>query len=335
MVTKERFEEVMAQFSGLGPLLVLGDVGVDRYTRGQVQRISPEAPVPVVEVEERWDKLGLAANVLDNLCSLGVSATLCGVLGDDKTALMLEKLLEERGASCRGLVREGARQTTLKERVGTASQQVCRIDNEDTAPLGEETQGRLLGKIVDFGEGHQGLIVEDYGKGVLTESVLKGAIGAFREKGRRVYVDPSRQTPPEYYRGATLLKPNRAEASLMLKHLGYAYGEKNLRETAQILCDKLHVGSIVITLGREGMALYDEKEGFHLVPAQASEVFDVSGAGDTAMALLAACLEAGATLAEAVPMANWGATAVVGKYGTAVVGIDDIVEVYGRLADNH
>ena len=336
MISEKRLGEITAGFKTLPPVLVLGDIGVDRYVQGQVERISPEAPVPVLAVEGYREKLGLAANVVDNLWALGIQATLCGVLGMDKTAVSLRELLGERGLDASGLVEESTRQTTLKERVGTATQQICRIDREDKNPLGEGARTEVLRKILNFRDSHPALIIEDYGKGVVTRALLERVIPEFRERGYPVFVDPARTSPPDYYRGASLLKPNKVEATLMLKHLGYAYGEKSLQETAKILCDKLAVEKIVITLGTEGMFLYDSCDANGvgtIVPTATTEVFDVSGAGDTAMALLAACLSGGATLKEAVLVANCGATAVVGKRGTAVVKLGEVVEVHGRMME--
>src|SRR4051812_31770619 len=165
ILTPEKFESVVNQFESLKPILVVGDLGVDKYTFGEVKRISPEAPVPVLEVQKEWNKLGLAANVSDNLKSLGVSSTLCGVIGDDARANLVENLLEERGLKTWGLVRDSSRHTTYKERITTSTQQICRVDYETKDTIDEEVSKRVSVRIQDFSDSHSGVILEDYGKG--------------------------------------------------------------------------------------------------------------------------------------------------------------------------
>jgi D-glycero-beta-D-manno-heptose-7-phosphate kinase len=332
ILTQEKFNDIVSKFSTIKPILVAGDLGVDKYTYGEVKRISPEAPVPVLEVSKEWHKLGLAANVSDNLKSLTVESTLCGVIGDDARANLAEHLLEERGLKTWGLVRDPARHTTYKERVTTDTQQICRIDYETKEGLDAETKKRVHGRLKDFSETHSALIIEDYGKGLFSEELCQKIIADFRGKGHLVTVDPSRSTPPQWYTGATLLKPNKIESQIMVEALGY-FKEKNLETIAKILVEKLKLEKLVITLGAEGMAMLDTKaEGkLKVIPTAANEVFDVSGAGDTVIAALTASLLAGATLEEAAWIGNCAAGVVVRKRGTALCTLEELKEHFQNL----
>ena len=332
-LTPENFERITHNFSSLKPILVVGDLGIDKYTFGDVKRISPEAPVPILEVEKEWNKLGLAANVSDNLKSLNVSSTLCGVIGDDARASLVEHLLEERGLKTWGLVRDPSRHTTYKERVTTATQQICRIDYETKDAISEEISRRLTSRIEEFSTTHSGVIIEDYGKGLFSESLCQKIIKDFREKNLLVAVDPSRSTPPLWYKGATLLKPNRLESNMMVEALGF-FKERNLEKIAEILVDKLKLEKIIITLGSDGMAMLDTKlnSGLKIIPTAANEVFDVSGAGDTAIAAISSALLSGADLEEAAWVGNCAAGVVVRKRGTALCSKDELREYYVNLA---
>ena len=328
----EKFETIIYNFASLNPILVVGDLGVDKYTFGEVRRISPEAPVPVLEVEKEWNKLGLAANVSDNLKSLEVSSTLCGVIGDDARASLVEHLLEERGLKTWGLVRDSSRHTTYKERVTTATQQICRVDYETKDAISEEISRRLSSRIQEFSVSHSGVIIEDYGKGLFSEGLCQRIINDFKDKNHLVAVDPSRSTPPLWYKGATLLKPNRLESHMMVEALGF-FKERNLEKIAEILVDKLSLEKIIITLGADGMAMLDTKlDGtLKIIPTAANEVFDVSGAGDTAIAAISSALLSGATLEEAAWIGNCAAGVVVRKRGTALCSKVELREYYANL----
>lgn len=332
ILTSEKFEKIIFEFQNLKPILVVGDLGVDKYTFGEVKRISPEAPVPVLEVSKEWNKLGLAANVSDNLMSLEVPSTLCGVIGNDSRASLVESLLEERGLKTWGLVRDPSRHTTYKERVTTATQQICRVDYETKDPLQEDIARRISTRIQEFSATHSGVIIEDYGKGLFSEALCQKIIQEFKEKDLLVAVDPSRSTPPHWYTGATLLKPNRLEAELMVDALGY-FKEKKLETIANILIEKLKVEKLVITLGADGMAMLDTKVGGNLkiIPTVANEVFDVSGAGDTTIAAICSALLSGATLEEAAWVGNCAAGVVVKKRGTALCSKEELRDYFQNL----
>jgi rfaE bifunctional protein kinase chain/domain len=332
ILSLEKFNKITSQFATLSPLLVVGDLGVDKYTFGEVKRISPEAPVPVLEVTKEWNKLGLAANVSDNLKSLDVASTLCGVIGDDARASLVENLLEERGLKTWGLIRDASRHTTYKERVTTSTQQICRVDYETKDQISDEVNRRVTARINEFAANHSGLIIEDYGKGLFSESLCQKIIQSYKEKGLMVAVDPSRSTPPKWYTGATLLKPNRLEANIMVEALGY-FKERNLETMAHILIDKLNLEKLIITLGADGMAMVDTKIGpeLKLIPTAANEVFDVSGAGDTAIAAISSSLLAGASLEEAAWIGNCAAGVVVRKRGTALCSMTELHEYFQNL----
>ncbi len=331
MISPNRFKEITNKFKFIEPIVVVGDVGIDKYTFGEVKRISPEAPVPVLEVTKEWLKLGLAANISHNLNTLGVKSTLCGVVGEDNNANLFDNLLEDEKLNTWGIVRTKTRPTIFKERVTTNTQQICRIDYESSDAIDEDTEQKILQRINEFVKTHQALIIEDYAKGTLTKSLISSLITKFKESGKLVAVDPGRSTPPLYYKGATLLKPNLSEAKIMVESLGYK--EKKLENMAKILVEKLDLQMLVITLGADGMALLDVKNQpeLKIIPTVANEVFDVSGAGDTAISVLTSSLLAGATLEEAAWIGNCASGVVVGKKGTATVNLEELNTFFQQL----
>ncbi len=331
LISENRFNDLVNKFTTIDPILVLGDVGVDKYTLGDVKRISPEAPVPILEVQKEWDKLGLAANVADNLIGLGIKSNLCGVIGDDNNGRVFEELLAKSGLSASALVRAKDRKTTYKERVLTNTQQICRIDYETLADISNDTKAEIFKKVDSYLNNHKAIIIQDYGKGMITKNLCEIVIKKFKDAGKIVLVDPYRTTPPEFYTNATLLKPNKLEALQLIDSLGYK-GEKNIATIAKILIEKLKLEQIIITLGAEGMGLIDLKAGgkYEVIPTVASEVFDVSGAGDTAASTIVASLVAGASLVEAAWVGNCASGVAVGKKGTARVYIDELKQFYQR-----
>jgi rfaE bifunctional protein kinase chain/domain len=295
-------------------LLVVGDVMLDRYWFGDVSRISPEAPVPVVKVGRTEERLGGAANVARNVVAIGARAGLLSVVGEDEAAGCIEQLLKTEGIDAQ-LHRDPGLATTIKLRVIGRQQQLLRIDFE-TEP-GHEV---LLSKLADF-EARLGntdlVILSDYGKGGLRH--IERMIEAARVAGKPVLVDPKGDDYSRY-QGATLLTPNRSE---FREVAGSWKSEDDLTARAQKLRSELGLDALLITRSEEGMTLYREGERLH-VPAVAREVYDVSGAGDTVIAVLGVMLAAGASFAEAVELANKAAGIVVGKLGTAVVHSEEL-----------
>lgn len=332
ILSPKRFEEIVASFSKIDPIVILGDIGIDKYTYGHVRRISPEAPVPVLEVEKQWMKLGLAANVADNLQFLKIPSVLLGVLGDDHDAGIFEDLLKKNHLSQVGILKQRSYRTIVKERIITDTQQICRIDFECKVQIEEPLRERLCREIKGSIGGRSALIIEDYAKGLITPGLCSELIGLYGGEGNFVAVDPGRDISPLTYKGASLLKPNLSEAVLMVKSLGYHTSD--LEQICEILMDKLDLSMLVITLGRRGMILFDPK-GKHSrikrIPTVSTEVFDVSGAGDTSLAILVSSLMTGASLEESVWIANSGAAVVVGKQGTALVSLEELKGSYEKL----
>lgn len=297
-------------------VLIVGDVMLDRYWFGEVSRISPEAPVPVVLIQREEERPGGAANVARGVAALGAQAHLLSVVGPDEAGRRLASLLT--GEHVQSVLHEDTTvRTTVKLRVIGRHQQLLRIDFE-TPPSHEV----LLSKLSDFERMQNNsdvVILSDYGKGGLRH--IEHMIGLCKSAGKRVLVDPKGEDFLRY-RGATLLTPNRAEFRTVA---GGWTSEEELTRKAQALRDELQLEALLITRSEEGMTLYQADKRVH-VPTQAREVFDVSGAGDTVIATLGTMLGSGASLEEAVQVANLAAGIVVGKLGTAVVHRDELAE---------
>ncbi len=303
--------------SGFGArrVLVVGDLMLDRYLWGQVQRISPEAPVPVVHLTHRTQTAGGAANVARNLASLGLEVQLAGVTGEDEGRAALLAALAADGIQTQavGLARDRA--TTVKTRVIGNHQQMLRIDEESNRPLDPADERALGEAILPLLAGAGALVLSDYAKGVLSGGLCHRLLAAARCQGLPVLVDPKGRDFAKYA-GASLITPNRAELALTT---GVPREDlTGLLQAATTLREELDLGLLVLTLSELGLALVDGS-GTRRIPALAREVFDVSGAGDTVIATLAVMLAAGADWAEAIRVANVAAGIVVGKLGTAVV----------------
>lgn len=336
-ISAERFEAILNQTKKLSPILVLGDIGLDKYTYGEVSRISPEAPVPVLEVHKEWKKLGLAANVADNLQALEVKTSICGILGQDSNADLILQLLEDHHIGSTGVLKITKRMTTFKERVTTSAQQICRIDYETKEPISSDSTSKLLDKVNNMATVHSALILEDYAKGMLSEQLIQESIATFRNANKIVTIDPSRQTPAIFYKGATLLKPNMLEAKILAEQLGFKdNGKDDVEKISNLLLDKLNLDIVVITMGAKGVAITDRDKynKTQIIPTYAREVFDVSGAGDTFVSVLTACLVAGGDIYEACTIANLAAGVVVGKKGTAVTSQLELRKFFKLVTSN-
>ncbi len=290
-------------------LLVVGDLMLDRYWFGDVQRISPEAPVPVVRVTRSDERLGGAANVAFNAASLGVRAMLVGAIGEDDPGQRVEALARERGIELHA-ARDPQLATTIKLRVIGRQQQLLRVDFEQ-AP-GPRALAQAFEAVRATLDRADVLVLSDYGKGVLAQ--IERIVALARAAGRIVIVDPKGDDYSRYA-GATVLTPNRGE---LREVVGNWRDEADLAGRAQALRRSLQVRHLLLTRSEEGMTLFSD-DGVLDVPAQAREVYDVSGAGDTVVAVLASMLAAGRPIAEAVALANRAAGIVVGKLGTAAV----------------
>ena len=297
-------------------VLVVGDAMLDRYWFGAVDRISPEAPVPVVRVTREEERLGGAANVALNVKTLGAQATLLTVVGDDEPARKLRQLLTQQGVTAM-LGSDPKLYTIVKLRVIGRAQQLIRVDFENQPE--HEVLAGLLNDYEAALSSHDAVLFSDYGKGGLTH--IPRMIELARQLGKPVLVDP-KGTDYARYAGATVITPNRAELAQVIGHWS---SEAQLHERAQALRRAHGLAGLLLTRSEEGMSLFDDA-GHVQVPAQAREVFDVTGAGDTVIATLAAMLACGLSLREAMPFANRAASIVVGKFGTASVGFEELFE---------
>ncbi len=297
-------------------ILVIGDIMMDRFIWGKVSRISPEAPVPVVLVERETFLLGGAANVVSNVHSLGGKVSLCGVVGDDDPGQKIIEKLTEEEIGINGVFVEPGRQTTLKTRIIAHHQQLVRIDRETTDSLRRPTLRNLSEFLKGNINGFDGIILSDYGKGLLTKKLIHATIRGAKEAKKFILVDP-KQKNVFFYKGATVITPNTAEASLAS---GIPITDlSSLRKAGRMLLQKLRCDVLVITRGEEGMAIFEPHQEPVLVPTVGKEVFDVTGAGDTVIGTMALALGAGARVIDAARLANYAAGIVVGKVGTATV----------------
>jgi rfaE bifunctional protein kinase chain/domain len=292
-------------------ILVIGDLILDHYVYGMVARISPEAPVPIVDVTSDEHKLGGAANVAHNIVSLGGQATTVGVVGEDGASEVLEGLLRERGIDFIAI--EDKRPTTVKTRVIAHSQQVVRFDHEEKEKLGGKVLRGLVEYILKAVPEHDAVVLSDYKKGVVTPEVIKAVLKASGSE-KLVAVDPKVGHFP-LYRGVSVITPNVMEASQ-----GSAVeirDERTLLRAGRALIKKLGVRAVLLTRGEEGMSLF-QSDGVIHIPTLARKVYDVTGAGDTVIAAFALAYAAGASLQDSAVFANHAAGVVVGEVGTAV-----------------
>ncbi len=315
-------EKIIKRFSKVR-ILVVGDVMLDRFIWGGVSRISPEAPVPVVVVEKETFLLGGAANVVNNIQSLGGGVALCGVIGNDEMGQKIIRSLDEIGVERSGLTIEPERQTTVKTRIIAHQQQLVRIDRETTQPPKPSTLRSLQKYLEQHIRKFDGIVLSDYGKGLFTRGVIRESIRLAREAKRFVMVDPKVKNF-FFYRGSTVVTPNTGEASAAS---GVSItDETSLNRAGRILLNRLRCDALVITRGEDGMAIFEPNQKPLLVPTEAKEVYDVTGAGDTVIGTMALALGAGASIRKAAELANLAAGIVVGKVGTATVEQSELIE---------
>ncbi len=304
-------------------LLVIGDLILDEYIWGAVNRISPEAPVPILETKSENLALGGAANVANNLIALGCEVHLVGAVGKDEKGERLLSLINEQGINTEGIFRFVHRPTTSKIRIVAHNQQVLRVDKEDNRPITEETEGKFVQHINKILPEMDCIICSDYRKGVLTEKVFKAVIHRAKNSKKRVLVDP-KSSDFTLYNGATLITPNQHEVE---QAVPIKIQDKNdLDRAAEYLLNLTHAEVLLITRGKNGMMLYQNKEEPVDIDTQAKEVFDVTGAGDTVVSVLGMALAVGFNYKDSAWLSNMAASIVVGKVGTAIVTLDEINE---------
>ncbi len=329
MAVRQEWKSLKPAIESFGSrrLLVVGDLMQDVFIWGRVRRISPEAPVPVVETSRQTSMLGGAANVVNNLVALGAGAAMAGAVGADRAGKAVIKQLDRSGVERSCVVVDQDRPTTVKTRIIAHSQQVVRFDKEDRKPVSQKTRQEIQTNLAKIISDVDGVIISDYAKGVLSEDLARSVIETAIEQDKPVAVDP-KVVNLDFYRQATIVTPNHREA-------GEACGmeiesKEQLAGAGKALIKRLDCRAVLITRGEHGMSLFEAgKKAFH-VPTLAREVFDVTGAGDTVIAALALGMVSGLKIKQAVELSNLAAGIAVGKLGTSVVSAEELA----RVADN-
>lgn len=310
-------------------ILVLGDLMLDHFIRGRVRRISPEAPVPVVAVDQESHAPGGAGNVCSNLSALGARVRVFSTVGDDLAGTHLLRDLEDRGVDTSGVVRDPSRVTTQKCRIVAEHQQVVRFDRETCAALPAATIREILGRLKRAMADAKALVISDYGKGIVSPGAVREAVRAARRAGLPVIVDPKVENFRRY-KGVDCITPNVAEA---FGGMGrpVSHEEETLRALGARILKTLQARSVLVTRSEKGMTLFERGRPPRHFPTQAQEVFDVTGAGDTVVSVVALSLACSAKLPDAAVLANVAAGIVVGKLGTATVEIREIERALRRI----
>ncbi|MEK6715823.1 MAG: D-glycero-beta-D-manno-heptose-7-phosphate kinase [Candidatus Omnitrophota bacterium] len=317
-----KLKQLISKFSG-AKILVIGDLILDEFIWGKVERISPEAPVPVVWVESESFMPGGASNVANNIAALSGKVYLSGIIGNDKNADILTSELKKRGIDLGGVIVDGERPTTLKTRIIAHHQQVVRVDRERIMPIEDNLCDQILTFVRQKIDDIDALIIEDYGKGLITARLLSEIIPLAKRHKKVITVDP-KIDHFSYYKGITSITPNRQEAEgisgIRIKT------DADIDRAGRKILKELESESVLLTLGEDGMQLFTKDGRITHIPTLAQEVFDVSGAGDTVIAAFTLALSCGAKMSEAAHIANYAAGIVVGKVGVAAVTIEELLE---------
>jgi len=308
-------------------VFVIGDIILDEYIWGDVSRISPEAPVPVVEIKEETKRLGGAANVVNNIISLGGKSILCGVVGDDNTGREIIEIIEGLGLATEGIIIDPVRRTTIKTRVVAHNQQVVRFDRETRSTIDLENNERLLEFLKKKMNDIDAIIVADYGKGVISSQLMKGLRDLVVDSSVILAVDP-KTDHFEYYEGVDVITPNHHEAGAFCRF--EIVDEETLIKAGKKMLDELNCKSALITQGKDGMTLFEKGEEPCHIPTIARKVFDVSGAGDTVISTLCLGLASGMDRKSAAVISNFASGIVVGEVGTSVVTAEELKKVINR-----
>ena len=331
--TRSRLQTIIGNLSGKR-VAVVGDLMLDRYYWGSVVRISPEAPVPVVEVESESTRLGGAANVANNIASLGGTPIMIGVVGDDEAGKSLRLIAAENKFPGEGLLVDSLRPTTVKTRVIAEHQHVVRVDREAKDEISEETQGKILDVLRRNIKSLDAIIIEDYNKGVIVKSLIHEIVDFAKRNGLIITVDPKFNNFFEY-KHVTVFKPNRHETELALGVR--LHDQLSVDQAARALVEKLEAENVLLTLGERGMTLVERGGAAVHVPTMARKVADVSGAGDTVISTLTMALAAGATVREASMLANFAGGIVCGEVGIVPIDVnvlrDTVIEAMNHPGD--
>lgn len=321
--SEERKKQLFANFKDK-KIIVVGDLMLDRYLWGTVTRVSPEAPVPVVEIESEATRLGGAANVAHNLATLGAVALPIGVIGDDNSGALLVDHLKKMNFATDGIIRYKSRATTVKTRIIAHDQHVVRADRESKNNISGELCQQLLQKLRSMIDNCDAIIVQDYNKGLLTPELIAGIVRFATKNNKIVTADPKFDNFFEYKK-VTVFKPNRKETEQALgKRLT---SDNDLKQASYYLKKKLSCENVLITLGAKGMCLLESDNEFTIISTKAQKVHDVSGAGDTVISTLTLALVAGANMKEATTVANYAAGIVCSNVGVVPIYLDKLIEV--------
>lgn len=314
-------------------VIVVGDVGLDHYLMGDVNRLSPEAPVPILDVRSEEKRLGLSANVAANIASLGGVAELVAVVGEDSESQELKSLLKEANVDPSRLVVDSERPTTRKTRLLSGQHHIARVDFERKTTLSAAIQKKVLQQVEESLPGSDVLILQDYGKGVIGEKLSQNIITTCKEHGVRVLVDPYKTTSLATYRGAHLMTPNRPESFQLAQQSQPLIKDRldQVEDVGKMLMSAIESNTMVITLGGEGMALFEGGK-MTRIPTFAQDVFDVTGAGDTVIASIALGLAAGLSLYESCSIANLAAGVVVAQVGCVYCTQEDLESFILRMS---
>ncbi len=326
MISVERLKEILEGFNRV-KIAVVGDMMLDEYLIGKVTRISPEAPVPIVNIEKERFVLGGASNVANNLRTLSSQVSVYGVVGKDENGRKFVKELEKKGIDSSGIVEDGSRPTIIKSRILSQGQQLLRLDWEKDTDIFREIQEKIVENVVGNIDSVDALLLSDYNKGVLTEYVSQSIIRAARKNNKKIIVDPK---PHNFknYTGATSITPNKKEILDYFRMKKFS-GEEEIAEKMSLLKEELKLDNVVLTRSEEGVSLFEKKH--KRIPTVAREVYDVTGAGDTFISTFLLAICAGANLFEAGAVANMASGIVVGKIGTATATKEEILEFYNNI----
>ena len=316
-------EEVFEAFNNLN-VLIVGDVMIDSYIWGNVDRISPEAPVPIIQVNKKEKRLGGAANVAKNIQALGATPFLCSVIGDDADGYELLKILKQRNLSLKGLVQSRDRQTTIKERVMSGSQHLLRVDSENLHEINPKDTDNLLDQIDDLLPDCHVVIMEDYNKGVLHKTLINKIIRKACDYKIPTVVDPKKYNFLSY-KNVTLFKPNLKEIKEGLKLDFESSNLDALKDAINLLIEKLSIDMTMVTLSEQGIYIKSQKEQYHL-PAHIRSISDVSGAGDTMISTFTLADLCGANAIEAANIANIAASIVCAQGGVVPINVNDLLQ---------
>ncbi len=302
-------------------ILVIGDVMVDEYIWGKVNRISPEAPVPVVHVKSETMQLGGAANVVNNLRSLDAEVILVGVVGTDDLGRRVITALDKLGINSDGIIQSENHLTIRKTRIVAHNQQIVRVDRETISPIDSSVEARLIEFCIQKMEDVDGVVISDYAKGAITKNLARAVIDQAEVTGKICAVDPKIRNI-DYYKGCTIITPNHLEASQIT---GVPVDDEwAIQKAGEKLLENLETDSVLVTCGEQGMALFETGRKMEMIDTVARSVYDVTGAGDTVISALTLALSAGMTPREAAVLANFAAGVVVGKVGTATATLPEI-----------